>query len=199
MTRVDDPVSARRFRSKLHSFTRLVPFGTQLDKKIDPGNWFCLNETTHKKRGCRWIIKHETRLIISLLNTKSNVEAETETEEMKANSRHCANSVSDLCKYLENNDYNRFLKLFFAGRFTRRSFPTSCPIKPGKYFMEGFKFNETALKVRAVETKFMVRVDLCSMARDKLKCAVNMKFYGEIRDRKRWEKEVAERSVNKTI
>lgn len=111
-----------------------------------------------------------------------------------------AQSVSDVCKYFEDSNANMFLRLFFNGRFANKSLPTSCPIKPGHYYFEGFRFNESILKLRAVETKFMVAVDLCTMDQNQqLKCAAYMKFYGEIRDRKKWEKEIAEGNVTKSF
>jgi Protein of unknown function (DUF1091) len=103
-----------------------------------------------------------------------------------------AQSTSDVCKYFKNNNESMFLRLFFNSKFDNKSLPTSCPLKPGHFFVKGFRFNENLLKIRAVETKFMVGVDLCSLGIDQqLQCTVNMKFYGEIRDRKKWEKEMA--------
>lgn len=100
------------------------------------------------------------------------------------------NSVQDICKYYQNNNGNMFLRLFFNGHFGNKSFPTSCPVKPDFYFMEGFMINENFLTIRTVETKFLILVDLCTKVVGKLKCFVNMKFYGEVKDRKKWEKEM---------
>jgi Protein of unknown function (DUF1091) len=107
-----------------------------------------------------------------------------------------AKSTSDVCKYLRDSNESMFLRLFFNSKFEDKSLPKSCPIKPGHFFVKGFRFNESFLKIRSVETKFMVGVDLCSMGIDQqLQCTVNMKFYGEIRDRKKWEQEMAGRVV----
>lgn len=61
--------------------------------------------------------------------------------------------------------------------------------------MNDFQLNDEFLKIRFVETKFLVQVELCTMVESKLKCFVDMKVFGEIRDRQKWEKEVAGRRV----
>lgn len=100
------------------------------------------------------------------------------------------NSVSDVCKYFKNKNGNIFLRLFFNGHFGNRTFPTACPIKPGIYFMEDFQLNKELLRIRSGETKFMVPVDICTKLNGKLKCFVNMKFYGEVKDRKKLKKQM---------
>lgn len=100
-------------------------------------------------------------------------------------------SVADICKYYRDNSTNMFLRLFFNGHFGKKVFPTSCPIKPGVFIMEDFQLNEDFLKIRVFETKFLVHIDMCTKVDSKLKCFLNMKIYGEMRDRQRWEKEVA--------
>lgn len=109
------------------------------------------------------------------------------------------NSVSDVCKYYKNNSGNMFLQLFFHGHFGSKSFPTTCPVKPGSYYMEDFQLNEDLLKIRTVETKFLVLVDICTKLNGKLKCFVNMKFYGEVKDKKKWEKEMALKNNTGTV
>lgn len=105
-----------------------------------------------------------------------------------------AKSTSDVCKYFKDNNESMFLRLFFNSKFEDKSLPTSCPLKPAHYFIKGFHFNENFLKIRGMETKFMVAVDLCNFdPRQQLQCTVNMKFYGEIRDRKNWENEMSAR------
>lgn len=104
-------------------------------------------------------------------------------------------SVADICKYYRNNNTNMFLRLFFNGHFGNKTFPSSCPVMPGIYFMNDFQLNDEFLKIRFVETKFLVQVELCTMVESKLKCFVDMKVFGEIRDRQKWEKEVAGRRV----
>lgn len=111
------------------------------------------------------------------------------------------NTVQDVCKFYRNNNGNMFLRLFFNGKFTEKSFPSSCPIAPGHYFMEGFEFDDKFLTIRGVQTKFLVLIDLCqksSGGSDKLSCFVNIKFYGEVKDRKKWEKEMEQNRSDKT-
>lgn len=105
------------------------------------------------------------------------------------------NSVGDVCKYFKTNNGNMFLRLFFNGHFGKRRFPSSCPIKPGFYSIENYQLNESFLRVRAVDTKFLVKINLCSGS----ECFVRMKFYGEVRDRKKWEKETTQKSHNKAV
>lgn len=109
------------------------------------------------------------------------------------------NTLSDLCKYFKNKNGNIFLRLFFHGHFGNKTFPTSCPVKPGLYFMEDFQLNEDLLRIRSLETKFMVLVDICTKLNGKLKCFVNMKFYGEVKDKKKWDREMALRNNNRTV
>lgn len=106
------------------------------------------------------------------------------------------NSVADVCKYFKNNNGNMMLKIFFNGHFGNKNFPSSCPIKAGKYFMEDFRINDNLMSIRSMESKFMILVDFCTQssgASGKLDCFVNMKFHGEARDRKKWLKEMQER------
>lgn len=102
------------------------------------------------------------------------------------------NSVSDICKYYKNRGGNVLLHLFFNSRFGTKSFPESCPVEAGRYFMKGFQLDERFLKIRALETKFLILVDLCTKVNGKLKCFVNLKFYGEAKNRLKWEKEMAQ-------
>lgn len=106
------------------------------------------------------------------------------------------NSLQDVCKYYQNNNGNIFLRLFFNGHFGNKSFPSTCPIKPDFYFMDGFMIDENFLTIRTVETKFLILVDLCTKINEKLKCFVNMKFYGEVKDRKKWETEMGQKNNN---
>lgn len=106
------------------------------------------------------------------------------------------NNVQDVCKYYENNNANIFLQIFFNGHFGNKHFPSSCPVKPDFYFMEGFMIEETFLTIRTGETKFLILVDLCTKVNEKLKCFVNMKFYGEVKDRKKWEKKMGQMNNN---
>lgn len=106
------------------------------------------------------------------------------------------NSVHDICKYYSNKNSNMILRLFFNGHFGNKSFPSTCPVKPDFYFMEGFMIDENFLTIRTVETKFLVLVDLCTKVSGKLKCFVNMKFFGEVKDRKKWEKEIGQKNNN---
>ena len=109
------------------------------------------------------------------------------------------NSVSDICKYYKNNSGNMFLRAFFHGHFGNKTLPTKCPVKPGFYSMEDFQLNDDLLRIRSLETKFMVPIDICTKLNGKLKCFVNTKFYGEVKDRKKWEKEMALKNNSKTV
>lgn len=102
------------------------------------------------------------------------------------------NSVSDVCSYFKNNNNNLLLKIFFNGNFGTKKFPTSCPVKPDLYFIENFRINDSMLKIRAGETKFLVTVDFCTKINEngKLHCFVDLKFYGEVKDHLKWQKEV---------
>lgn len=103
-------------------------------------------------------------------------------------------TVSDLCKYYKNNNSNMFLRMFFNAHFKKTQFPTTCPIKPGLYFMEEFLINENLLKIRTVDTKLMLLVDFCTRSgshNGALECFVNIKAIGEIKDRRKWEQEMA--------
>jgi Protein of unknown function (DUF1091) len=109
------------------------------------------------------------------------------------------NTVQDVCKYYKNRNGNMFLLLFFNSKFTSRSFPNSCPIAPGNYFMEGFEIDEKFLKIRGLETEFRILIDLCQKVNGrKLSCFVNLKFHGEVKDRKKWEKEIEQKRSDKT-
>lgn len=109
------------------------------------------------------------------------------------------NTVQDVCKYYKSNNGNMFLRLFFNSRFTHKSFPTSCPVAPGIYFMEGFEVDEKFLIIRGLQTKFLMLIDICQKAATgKLNCFVNLKFFGEIKDRKKWEKEMQQKQNEKS-
>lgn len=107
------------------------------------------------------------------------------------------NSVQDVCKYYKNNGGNMLLRLFFNARVTKKNFPTSCPVAPGLYFMEGFQFDEKYLSIRGTQTKFLVGIDFCQKVDGKLSCFVNVKFFGEIKDRKKWEREMEQKRVGR--
>ena len=111
------------------------------------------------------------------------------------------NTVQDVCRYYKSKNGNMFLRLFFNSKFSDKFFPTSCPIAPGHYFMDGFEFDEKFLSIRGVQTKFLVLIDLCQKSKESdglLKCFVNMKFFGEIKDRKKWEKEMEQKQTDTT-
>lgn len=110
------------------------------------------------------------------------------------------NSVQDVCKYFKNNNANVFIRLFFNSKFSDKHFPTSCPVAPGHYFMEGFEFDEKFLNLRGVQSKFLVLIDLCRKPggpNGKLSCFTNLKYFGEIKDRKKWEKEMEQKRADK--
>lgn len=100
-------------------------------------------------------------------------------------------SVADMCKYYKDKSSNMFLRMFFNGHFGNKHFPTTCPVKAGHYFMDDFQLNEDYLRVSLIETKFMVVIDQCTRIGGKLKCFANLKLYGELKDREKWEREVA--------
>lgn len=102
------------------------------------------------------------------------------------------NTVSDVCKYFKNNNNNLLLKIFFNGNFGNKKFPTTCPVKPDLYYVENFRINDSMLKIRSGETKFLVTADFCSKNSEngKLQCFINTKFYGEVKDQMKWQKEV---------
>lgn len=100
-------------------------------------------------------------------------------------------TFADVCKYFKNNNGNMFLKIFFNGSFRNRTFPSTCPVKPGFYFMEGFHVNDNFLRMNFLETKFMTTLNVCTKIRGKLKCFSKSTLFGEIRDRQKWERENA--------
>jgi hypothetical protein len=102
------------------------------------------------------------------------------------------NSVSDVCKYFKNNNNNLMLRMFFNGHFGTKNFPNSCPVKPGVYYIEDFRIKDDMLKFRSTETKFMVTVDFCTKFNEKgkLYCFLMNKYYGEVIDGTKWEKEL---------
>jgi Protein of unknown function (DUF1091) len=95
------------------------------------------------------------------------------------------NSSFDVCQCLKNPNANMFLRLFFNGKFTSKLLPTSCPIAPGEYFMEGFEVDEKLLSIRGLQTKFLMLIDWGQRVDGKLNNVVNLKFYGELKDRKK--------------
>lgn len=112
------------------------------------------------------------------------------------------NSAADFCKYFKNNGGNMFISLFFRSRFEAKNLPNSCPIKPGFYYMKNFQLDERYLKIPMVETRFLFSLDFCSRLdgeNGKLSCFANAKVYGELRDRVKWEKEMAQKGNNKTV
>lgn len=88
-----------------------------------------------------------------------------------------------------------FVKIFFNAHTSKKTFPSSCPVPVGFYFMEGFQVNENFLKVNFFETKFQAFVNMCTKIDGKLKCFARSKTTGEIRDRLKWEKEEAARKI----
>jgi hypothetical protein len=53
------------------------------------------------------------------------------------------------------------------------------------------------LKIRSVETKFLVAVDLCTkLENGKMHCIINMKFYGEVKDQNKWQQENEKKRKN---
>lgn len=107
------------------------------------------------------------------------------------------NTVSDVCKYLKNTKNNLLLNIFFNGNFGNKKFPSTCPIKPDLYYIENFRINDSMLKIRSVETKFLVTVDLCTkLENGKMHCIVNMKFYGEVKDQNKWQQESEKKRKN---
>lgn len=108
-------------------------------------------------------------------------------------------TVQDVCKYFGNKNGNILLRLFFNSNMsTRHQFPKSCPIPPGHFYFEGFKIDERLLTVRGAETKVLVSVEFCFKPNDRdMDCFSHTRVFGEIRDRKKWEKEFQQRQVTK--
>lgn len=104
-------------------------------------------------------------------------------------------SVADMCKYYRNNSTNIFVRLFYNAHFGKKNFPTACPIKPGDYFMNDFKVNDKFLRLRFVDSKFLMQIEMCTKLRSELKRFANLKVYGEISYRQKWEEENTEREV----
>lgn len=112
------------------------------------------------------------------------------------------NSVLDICKHFKNTAGNMFLRLIFNNENfgnDKKFLPTNCPIKPGNYFIENFSLEENFPTIRGVESKFLALVDFCTKVNGKLVCFAKTKFYGEMRDRKKWEREMEQKKRNSKI
>lgn len=104
-------------------------------------------------------------------------------------------SFVNVCKYFKNNNGNMLVRMFYNAKSRSKKLPTSCPIAAGHYFFEGFDIYDEFLKLNVLETKFLVVVDICTKEGKKLKCFAQTKTFGEIRERKKWEKEMAAKAI----
>jgi Protein of unknown function (DUF1091) len=108
------------------------------------------------------------------------------------------NTVSDVCKYFKNPNNNLMLRIFFNGQFRNKKIPPSCPVKPDTYYIEKFRINDDLMMLRSVDTKFLVSIDFCTKRNERMYCIINMKFYGEVKDKKKWQQELEMRRKNES-
>lgn len=155
---------------------------------------YCNMTTNHENRpGEIYSLSYRMELIVEVKTFLVKVGIALPTSSGKFES-FIQNSVTDVCKYLKKNDSNIILRLFFNGHFGNKKFPTSCPLKPDIYYIQNFRIKEDMLTIRAVETKILITVDFCTaLANGKVHCVLNMKFYAEIKDRKKWQQEIEKR------
>lgn len=105
-------------------------------------------------------------------------------------------SFANICKFFKNTgNGNMLVRMFYNAKSRNKTLPTSCPVPAGHYFFEGFDIHDEFLKLNLLETKFLVVVDICTKEGKKLKCFAQTKTFGEIRERRKWEKEMAAKTI----
>ncbi|CRK87426.1 CLUMA_CG001228, isoform A [Clunio marinus] len=112
------------------------------------------------------------------------------------------NGPTNICSSFKNLKGNAIVRTILNSKnFSKKKFPTSCPIEPGFFYIEDFKIDEKLLSFNNFEAKFIVKIELSKKVGTALVNFINLKVYAELKDLEKWEKENKEKlaKLNKTM
>ncbi|CRK87406.1 CLUMA_CG001208, isoform A [Clunio marinus] len=98
--------------------------------------------------------------------------------------------VTDLCKSLNFRKGNKLVRMLFERINDDSKFITSCPVKPGFYYVNNMLFDGQNLITKHIgQTKIMFALDFGSKTNGKMKYFLNLRIYNDFSDRLKWDEE----------
>ncbi|CRK87417.1 CLUMA_CG001219, isoform A [Clunio marinus] len=100
------------------------------------------------------------------------------------------NGPTNICSSFKNLKGNAVVRTILRNKnFSKRKFPTTCPVESGFYYIENFELDERLLAFKIFESKYLIKIILSKKVGEKLVEFINFTIYAESKDREKYEKE----------